>query len=90
MIAENGIAEKDNWSGEWEMTLLFGSTEISAEKCNWESFLLFGTEKNSTENCTQDSHSAPHEIFADYISLNQINNQHRPQKYNQQPIFNIR
>ena len=34
MIVENGIAEKGNWSGELELTLLFGSTEISAEKCN--------------------------------------------------------
>ena len=32
--AENGIAEKENWSGEWELTLLFGMTEISVENCN--------------------------------------------------------
>ena len=42
MIPENGIEEKENWSGEWDLTLLFGSTEISAENCNRESFLLFG------------------------------------------------
>ena len=34
--AENGIAEKENWSGEWELTLLFGRTEISIENCNTE------------------------------------------------------
>ena len=32
--AENGIAEKENWPGEWELTLLFGKTEISVENCN--------------------------------------------------------
>ena len=42
MIPENGIEEKENWSGEWDLTLLFGSTEISAENCNRESFFLFG------------------------------------------------
>ena len=50
--AENGIAEKENWSGEWELTLLFGRTEISVENCNTESFLLFGCTEISIENCT--------------------------------------
>jgi len=52
MIPENGIEEKENWSGEWDLTLLFGSTEISAENCNRESFLLFGCTEISIENCT--------------------------------------
>ena len=40
MIAENGITEKGIWSGKWELTLVFGSTEISAENYNRESFLF--------------------------------------------------
>ena len=49
---ENGIEEKENWSGEYDLTLLFGSTEISAENCNRESFLLFSCTEISIENCT--------------------------------------